>query len=52
MKKKILLLLVVLLIVGIFAFDFFNNLSIVVAGKALPEDYVVLNGETAIMKLE
>ncbi len=51
MKKKILLLLVVLLIVGIFAFDFFNNLSIVAAGKALPEDYVVLkwgNGDNEV----
>ena len=51
MKKKTLLLLVVLLIVGVFAFDFFNNLSIVVAGKALPEDYVVLkwgNGDNEV----
>ena len=50
-KRKILLSLVVLLIIGVFAFDFFNNLSIVIAGKGLPEDYVVLkwgNGDNEV----
>jgi len=42
MRKKIIVVLAVILLVGIFTFDFFNNFTVVSKGKGAPTDYVVL----------